>query len=931
MTLMLASVASAQLSLQQIQKAKAMVAQNPSLLNTPQAKELMQQQGIGSTSVAQTKKRAPEVKNIIETAETKPSDENEQLKSKLTKKIEAAGEYNRLNPLEYMDNDQELYRIKSQSARMRHKKLERFSKTFFKNKNRILPTNITAPRDYIINRGDQITLWIYGATNKRYELEVNNQGNIDIPMLGPVHVAGEKFGEVKDLLTSYLSSSFKNSEVVVDLGSFSTAQVTVTGYVNAPGIYNTTSVASVKDILIEAGGVSDIGSVRHIYVKRDGRTVAKVDYYHLLTLGLEHGDVVLHPGDVIHVPKAYGLVKIAGEVSHEAIYEIERDETLAHLLKYAGGIKYDANAKQIHVIRYDRNSQIIQKDLSLNQAKSFRLKDGDEVYVGKLTPVTAKYIKISGNVLYPGNRQLSGESMSLSKLLKREIKNGKLDTFFLENTDLNYAMIKRIDKDLQPKVFNVNLADILNGKEDFKLRNRDELIVFNKLDTAINPFVTIEQAKTEQEQLTDVNLTEEKRSTILMKSGKYKFVEGMTLKDLINLAGVKSAFDTEKIKIVSYDNKHKKANVKIVNFDKNPDYKLTPFDTVYLFDFFQTNPLPMASIIGEVVKPGTYEVGEGMSLARFIESAGGITERAYPKKCEVIRYHVEKGERKKKIFSIDMNKTKTFIVQAYDEINIKRIPYWSERQMITIKGEVKFPGTYVIHSGEKLSSVIKRAGGFTDQAFLYGAIFNRVEIAKMQKESLKRTLSKLKEQVILTGLMSATSKTMNPLDIGESIKAVESLIKEAELLSPKGRITINLKKDLESFRNSPSDLTLKDKDELYIPSFNDTVVVSGEVMNPSAMTYLGESISDYISKSGGLTEVADTDHIYVIHANGEAEKASLGSFLFSSHSVKVKKGDAIIVPKKLMFERGIDVISNIADIFYKLSLTVAAMHTVGTF
>jgi hypothetical protein len=246
--------------------------------------------------------------------------------------------------------------------------------------------------------------------------------------------------------------------------------------------------------------------------------------------------------------------------------------------------------------------------------------------------------------------------------------------------------------------------------------------------------------------------------------------------------------------------------------------------------------------------------------------------------------------------------------------------------------------------------VVERAGGYTNDAFLYGAVFTRAEIAKLQKESLKIELSKLKEQVILASLRASGSKSMGTINISESVKAVESLIVEAEQLSPIGRVAINLGYNENShdgnafcegyeqngnryannaLAGTASDLTLKDKDTLFIPSFNDTVVISGEVMNPMASIYLGNSIRDYISKSGGVTEIADTDHIYVLHANGEAQKATIGSYLFSSNKVNVKKGDVIIIPKKLMFQRGIDMVSEVADIFYKLTLTVAAMHTVG--
>ncbi len=911
----------------QIQQAKAAVAVNPSLLNSPQAKKLMQQQGASAQSGIDMSHPELKIENNIDTGENASAStatNNDVLKEKLRNKV-SQETYLRLNPLKYEPNDRKLWEIKSGQMRLKKGHLKRFALTFFRNKNQINPNRIVAPSNYVINKGDIITFWIYGATNKQAKLKVDARGNINIPQVGPVHVAGEKFQEVKELLTNYLASSYKNSQVVVDLNSFSTAQVTVTGFVKAPGIYNTTSVSSVKDILIQAGGVSDVGSVRKIQVLRNGQLIDTIDYYHLLLQGKEHGDTVLQSGDVIHIPRAYGLISVDGEVNTPAIYEIEPGESLRHILQFAGGLKAAANGKMIYVKRYNRHTNVDYKTLTLSQAARFITRDGDEVYVGKLGKVNERYIDVQGNVVDAGKKHIGSEKIRLSTFLKQQLRGKKLKDYFLENTQFDYAVIKRVADDLTPKIYNVNLQEVLNGHTDFTLRNKDILYVFNKLDTQINPYVEIHQALSAQE----LKEGKPKAPKLLMQEGKFQFTDGMTLQDLINMAGVQSAFDTTKVKVVSYDNNHKKADVKIIDYDKNPGYKLLPFDQVTIFDYFEVHPLNSATILGEVVKPGTYPIADAMTLEKFIESAGGLDEKAYPKTCEIIRYYLKNGEREKKIINLDLSKSKTFIVQAHDEIHIKRIPNWYERKQVILTGEVKFPGTYIIHTGEKLSSVIERAGGFTNEAFLYGAVFSRKEIAKLQRKSLQRSLSKLKEQVILASLRASGSKTMGQISVTEGMKAVQSLIDEAEKLTPIGRIAINLKSNLQNFKGSPSDLTLKDGDKLYVPSCNDTVVVSGEVMNPMALTYMGDNVRDYISRSGGLTEIADTDHIYVLHANGEAQKASVGSYLFSSNNVKIKAGDVIIVPKKIMFERGIDIAGDIADIIYKLTLTVAAMHTVG--
>ncbi len=897
-----------------------MVSKNPALLDSPQAKAYMAKQGGSLQKAKKPTRNLPKVENDISTTvimddtmpeETQKTDENVLINKAKKENLLKDGSL-RLSPLQYKSDDEQIKRIKSvQTPRIHRKNLERFSKEFFRNKNKISQKNISTPRDYTLSRGDILTFWIYGKTEKNFTLTVNNEGNIEIPEVGPVRVAGEQFGEVKELLTNYLSSSYKNSKVVVSLDAFSNAQITVTGFINAPGIYNTTSVSSVKDILIEAQGVGAVGSVRNIYVKRAGAVIANIDYYHLLSNGLSDGDVVLKPNDTIYVPRAHGLVTIEGAVYKEAIYEIEPRESLAHILKFAGGLKAEADGYSIQVKRYSHNRSIQNLTLTMREARNFILKDGDEIYVDGLNATNDYYVLITGNIVREGKREMNRGGMKLSTLLHNELRGGRLDSFFLENTRFDYAMIKRVDADLQVKVFNINLQNVLDGQADFLLQNRDELYIFNALDTGTAPYVTISGKS-------------------LIKEGKYIYHDGMNISDLINQAGVKSPYDKHKVKLVSKQNEEGKSTVIMIDVENNPEHPLHALDAVTLFDLDETHPLHTANISGEVVKPGTYVVADGMSLTEFIEGAGGLSEKAYPKEYEVIRYHIENGERMKKIFTITPEEATSFLVQRHDEIQVKRIPYWNERKTITLTGEVKFPGTYVIHSGEKLSSVIARAGGFTKEAFLYGAVFTRESVKKLQKESLQKGLARLKEQVILINVRNSSDRRKQPADITGIVAAVDSLVEAAKKIEPKGRITINLEDDMYGFEQSPSNLVLKDKDTLDIPSFNDTIVVNGEVMLPTALTYQGDNIKDYIDRSGGLTHLADSEHIYVIHANGEARKANLGSFLFSSNDVEIKRGDVIMVPKEYYLDtRGMDLTKDLADIFYKLSLTVAAAHTVG--
>ncbi len=810
-------------------------------------------------------------------------------------------------PFKYLPNEKILQNIKSAQIDNRKQipNLKRFSHKFFNNKNLLNIEEIPVPENYIISKGDEFSIWIYGAKNKKLVLKVDKNGNINFPQIGPISVGGKTFGEAKKILTDIINTSFKNSKSVIDLNSYSTIQVTLSGFVNAPGVYNLNSLARVKDLLIEAKGVSDNGSIREIFVKRDGKVVKKIDFYKLLVEGTDK-DILLRNGDIVFVPKAKVLVKLYGAVEENTVFELKKGETLKDLLKYAGGLKPDANGNAIEIKRYYKNQGVKYITLSLRQ--NISLQNGDEIFIPKLSSLNENYVYIYGNVVYPGKKGIGQKNMKLSSFLNSLMK-GKIENLFLENTFFDYAVIKRTNKDLSKKFFGINLRDILEQKKDFLLKSRDEIYIFNKLDMRMNPYVLIE-------------------GTPVFKPGLYQYMEGMSVKDLINIAGLNSPFDESKVKITSFNTTDKKPRVYVIDIKKKPYFKLKPFDEVFLFSYYETHPLQKATISGEVIKPGKYIIVENMTLKDLIENAGGLTPKAYTKECEIVRYFIEDGERKKKILKIDLKDADNFIIQNFDEINIHKIVNWNERKTVTLKGEFKFPGTYVIHDGEKLSSVIKRAGGFTKEAFLYGAVFTRKEIKKLQEKSLQKALLKLKEQIIMANMKIKENRSVNS-DIVNNLHAIESLMKDAEKLSPIGRIAINLDKNITKFENSSNDLVLKDGDELIVPSFNDTVLVTGEVMNPTAITYNSKDVNYYLEKSGGLGELADAKQIFIIHANGETEKADIGSYLFKIRKAQIRKGDVIVVPKKILFENNMDIAKDITSILYKISLTVAAMHTVG--
>ncbi len=903
---MISSFAFAQLSKSDV---TSIIKNNPELLNTPQAQAIIKERGITKKQLLQSNSNINKSIYLNDKVDNNLSLFNiDNNKTNIFQETNETNETFYTNPLEYKSNIKVLKDIRDKQNIVRKLELKRFNDNFFRNKNRINPATLPVPDYYIINKGDTISIWIYGGVNKNINAKVDNNGNINIENFGPIKVAGLRFAKAKKIISTELSHAFNNANVAVNISSYSTIQVVLTGDIIAPGIYNTPSLSTLKDLLIQSGGIKESGSVRNIIIKRNNKIYKIVDMYGLLTGKSNNAKTLLRSGDIVFVPKAKKIVAIMGSIYRPALYELKNNESLYDLIKYANGLKPGASQYGIKIVRYNNHKNLIIKNTDYKHSRYQILKNGDKVYVYSIDKVQKQYIYLYGNVVRPGSIEYKN-NMTLHSLFEQKIKQVGLKGVFLNNTLFSYGMIKRRDKNLSTEVVSFNLMNILSDKKDIKLKPNDEIYIFNKLDVKINPYVSIS-------------------GSIVLKSGKYQYYKGLTVGDLINIAGIKAPYDTSNIEVVTFDKNSFKPMVNSITSKEAKHYKLTPFAEVHLFNYFKTNPVSFAYIKGEVNYPKQVIIDSNTTLYDIIKLAGGLTDKAYKQKCEIVRYYIKNGERKKKIISIPLSKAEDFKINKFDEVTILKIPNWSERETVELKGEVKFPGTYVIESGDKLADVIKRAGGFTKKAFLYGAVFTREDIKKLQRQKLRESLLKLKQKSILLSNSPRSAGEQKGINTLEAANMIDSLSKEAEKFEPIGRITIHLQNNFEKFSKSPSNLTLKGGDKLYVPSFNDTVLVIGEVMNPTAIIYQDGSLETYINKAGGLSELADDSNIYVVHANGEAVKYNKG--LFSS-SVHIKKGDTIVVPQKLVTVTGMQFAKDVSSILYQFAVTVASLKTVGAF
>ena len=889
---------------------KNAIKSNPNLLNTPQAQAEMQKRGISQDAILSklNKDKSEEIddnkKVIINDVDlSDKSDKTNKEKSK----VKDNKKYIFNNPLRYEENSKILLKIKeNQNIKSDDEELKRFSEIFFKNKNALDSSTLPIPSFYEVNIGDQVSIWIYGAKNENYQLLVDSNGRINIPKIGPISVKGSDFDTLKNVIKSKLKPTFKNSQISVNISALSTLQVNLVGFVKAPGVYNISPLSTIKDLLILAGGTKANGSVRNISIKRDGKTYKKIDLYKLLASGDDKIDTILKANDTIYVPKAEKLVSLDGEVESKAIFELIQSETLETLVDYSGGIKSSSSKFGLRLKRFESNENLKVLKYDINDAKGISLKDGDSVYIYPINKNTLDAISLLGNVVKPGDIELI-ESKSLQELLSNEIIKRGMEGVFLNNTLFSYALIKRLDEDLENEVISFNLEKVLNKEIDIQLEKNDKIFIFNKLDSNLNPYVSIDGNQ-------------------VLKPGKYQYVKGLKINDIVSIAGIKREYTHVRITTID-DKSHTPINITFdkSNFDK---YSLKPFDEIYLFDLYNENNVKTISISGEVIDPNIFFYSKKLTLKELVSLAGGFNSKAYKKECEIIRYEIVNDVRRSKLIKVNLEDNIDIILQPYDEVHIKKIPFWNNRKTVKIEGEVLFPGEYVINDGDKLEDVIRRAGGYTKNAFLQGAVFTREKIKELQKKNMEEAILKLKQKLLSLSIQPASigegTKESNPK---EMMILVESLENDAKKYEPVGRISIRLEKDLNEFSSSTSNLTLEDKDTIIIPPINDTVLVLGEVMSPTAIIFDSTHINDYINSAGGVNQRADTDKVYIVHANGSSTQVDFGWFYDSGTTIE--KGDVVVVPQELVTYSGLQIAKDISSIFYQFALTAAAMHTVG--
>ena len=767
------------------------------------------------------------------------------------------------------------------------------------------PTNVPVSPNYLLGPGDELSVIFYGKLNKSSTVEVNRDGFVDFPELGPIMIAGLTFSEAKKMLQTQMESQVIGTKLNISMGALRSMQVFVLGEAFKPGAYSVSALSTITHAIMSAGGVSDIASLRNIKLKRNGKTVVTLDLYDLLLAGDVKNDFRLQASDVIYIPTVGGTVSVDGEVRRPAIYELNGEKTAADILALAGGLtpKSFASSSRIDRVGDDGFLTVVDLDLTQNSGKRLKIKSGDYLTVDTVIEEKKSIVTMQGAIHHPADYSWR-EGLTLSDLVSNESQ-------FPSDLDVNYALIARqIDELGNLSIVSFKPKDVLaaNGSDKgMQLYPRDQIYFFAKdIEEEVD-----EKAEAEAEK----------------KQNKFQAGLNTTESNADNTVNQPEAELTE-------NNGSDQSLLMMMNQDKVDDEKeeletretqISPLIERLKTEATYGAPAMIVEVKGAVKLPGLYPLTPNMSLADIVDAAGGLKESAYSGNAEIVRQDNSNSEQSL-VFTLSSKLTDEFLLQAQDSVFVKSTPYYLKKDIVALGGEVVFPGEYTFSRGERLSSIIERAGGFTSVADVNAAIFTREKLKEREEQELKRLRQKLNGELSSENLSDA-SKGEKPDPRQQALK--EELMSELNNVEATGRLVIPLQSILDG---DVDDVMLEAGDNLIIPQFRQEVSVVGEVQRPTSYFFDKRlNYKNYIEQSGGLLQTANKKGIYIVKASGQVVVPG-GKFLGASRkSTKIEAGDTIVVPLDTDERpvKGIKLLAEVSQILYQLSLGAAAISSLN--
>jgi protein involved in polysaccharide export with SLBB domain len=733
------------------------------------------------------------------------------------------------------------------------------------------PTDRTqVPGDYAVGPDDELQIRIWGQINADLRVVVDRSGQIYIPRVGPIAVAGVRYRDLDQRLKAEVLKKFRNFNLTVNIGRIRSIQVYVVGQARYPGTYTISALSTLVNAVFASGGPTPQGSLRDVQVQREGRTIAHMDFYDLLVKGDKSKDVSLQSGDVLYFAPVGPLAAVAGSVNAPAIYEVKQGSPLGELIETAGGLSTVADASKVTVERIgDVHLRTVLEFPLDAQSRALPLKDGDIVRVFSIVPAFSNAVTLRGNVVNPG---------------RYPWKAGMRVRDLIPNAQ---ALLTR--------PYWLGRAALTNGRStEYPIRKRTPEPANRRTQIygaggVTNPYQAIPDQGNPDSDLTNPDLL-----------GGEPMRRDASGRDL---TGRESA---------EYSGQGSWASS---GRDRDP---------------WQSGD---ASLLQGRQNPNSETLAEDLHRASpEINWSYAIIQRVNPVDLSTKLLSFDLGKavlEGDEANNLELQPDDILTIFSQSDV---AVPQSLRTRYIRLEGEVLRAGVYKVEEGELIRDVITRAGGVTPQAYIYGTELTRESARVEQQKSIDELTRSLEVEMRQASVSAATRG--NPEDaqvITARQAAQEALIAQLRSVKATGRVVLDLKPTASSIDAYPA-IAMEDNDRIVIPHRPSTVAVTGMVYNPGSYVFNSRrKVGEYLKLAGQGKPNADLRHAFVLHADGTVVARIEVNGLFAGdkfEAMHLHPGDQIVVPNKIQTGNFVRGLRDWTQITSQLALTGAALAVI---
>ena len=705
--------------------------------------------------------------------------------------------------------------------------------------------------DYVIGTGDQLLIRVWGQVNFNVHATVDRSGDIYIPQVGNIEVAGLHFQQLDDYLKNQLGRVFRNFDLSVNMGHLRSIQIYVVGKARQPGSYTVSSLSTLVNALFFSGGPSEQGSMRRIELRRDGKIVTTFDLYDLLIDGDKSHDAPLLPGDVIYIPSVGAEVAIAGSVHVPAIYELKGTETTGQAITLAGGLSTMASKQEAQLDRTNQNGVRETVQISLDAAgMTVPLREGDILRIPAMVQQFERTVILRGNVANPGRYRWT-PGMRISDLIPDK-----------DSLQTRGYWQRRIALGLPAPQYSPLFSDY---RANLPSPFTPSSIPGSKAGANDSDYATgTSLAGTQDEEST------QRTPTPGQTSQAANAKSGQTAEDGKSSPGLTNS------------NADQTGRTAGAQANSTPELRYFPPG-----DRFSEGQFPIKN--------------EVLRIAPSIDWSYAVVQRTDPHTLATSLIPFSLGK-----VVLDHDQSQNLLLQPDDVITVFstadiQVPQEQRIKYVSLQGEVVHAGIYSVAPGETLRDVVRRAGGLTPKAYLYGSEFLRESTQRLQQARLNQYVNSLEQDIELAA-GNASGSIVNPTGaaaLGASLQSQRDLIATLRKMRATGRIVLDVTPYSHSLDALPN-LPLEDGDKFVVPVVPATVNVVGAVYDQNSFLYRhGDHFRDYLKIAGGASRNADKRHEFVIRADGSViSKQTAGGTLFAGGfgSKYAYPGDTVVVP-----------------------------------